>query len=354
MKIKLFLLVLLSYTPGLFAQQPGSSGVDSNLIKTLYFAGLRDKLNEDYSKANESFNKILALDPNNAAVLYEVAVVNYRQNNLYEAEVAIKKATALEADNIWYWMMIAELYKRKGDMDAMAGVLSQLIRLSPEKTEFYFDRSNAYLLAGKADEAMKGYDELEKKFGLSDELARARRRVTSGKQESILPQRATGNNVGKPPAGPTATERNMLLAESLYKKGDLNGALTQFKSILESDDQPYKAWEQALNIQLLLKLYKDAIKTADEALSIYPNQAILYYFMASALHLDHQSDLALKNVKSALELDAENGVYLELYGDILFLKGDAAMALVQWKKARAAGNGSVKLNKKINERKYLE
>ena len=208
MKLKLFLLVLLGYAPGLFAQQPVARGVDSNFIKTLYFAGLRDKLNEDYSKANESFNKILALDPNNAAVLYEIAVVNYRQNNLYEAEVAIKKATTLEANNIWYWIMMAELYKRKGDMDAMAGVLNQLIRISPEKIEFYFDRSNAYLLAGKIPEAMKGYDELEKKFGLSDELAKARRRVTLGGQENILPERATG----KPPAEPTAAEQKMLLA----------------------------------------------------------------------------------------------------------------------------------------------
>ncbi len=354
MKIGSFLLVMLGYVPGLFAQQPVAPGVDSNFIKTLYFAGLRDKLSEDYSKANDNFNKILALDPNNAAVLYEIAVVNYRQNNLYEAEVAIKKATTLEANNIWYWIMMAELYKRKGDMDGMARVLNQLIRLSPEKIAFYFDRSNAFLLAGKTAEAMKGYDELEKKFGLSEELARARRRVALGEQENIVPEQANRKDAGKPLAEPTVDEQKMLLAESLYKKGDLNGALEQFKVILESEDKPYKAWEQALNIQLLLKRYKDAIKTANEALSIYPNQAILYYFMASALQQEHQNDLALQHVKSALELDAENGVYLELYGDILFLKGDVALALVQWKKAKAAGNTSEKLNKKINERKYLE
>jgi tetratricopeptide (TPR) repeat protein len=354
MRLKLFLLVLLGYAPGLVAQRPLVPVVDSSYIKTLYFAGLRDKLNEDYSRANETFNKILVLDPNNAAVLYEIAVVNYRQNNLYEAEVAIKKASTLEANNVWYWMMMAELYKRKGDMEAMAGVLNQLIRLSPEKVEFYFDRSNAYLLAGKIADAMKGYDELEKKFGSSDELAKARRRVTSAEQENIDPGQADRKNSGESGRESTVGEQQMLLAESLYKKGDLNGALTQFTAILESEERPYKAWEQALNIQLLLKLHKEAIKTANEALSIYPNQAILYYFLASALQQDHQDDLALRQVKSALELDAENGVYLELYGDILFLKGDAAQALFQWKKARAAGNGSEKLNKKINERKYLE
>jgi tetratricopeptide (TPR) repeat protein len=350
-KCKVLLLVLLGYGPLLFAQKPAAPKVDTAMIKVLFFAGLRDKLNEDYSKANENFNKILSLDPNNAAVHYEVAVVNYRQNNLYEAEVAIKKATAIEVNNTWYWMLMAELYKRKGDMLAMTGALNQLIRLSPEKPEYYFDRANAYLLAGKTAEAMKSYDEVEKRFGSSDELTRLRRRVTLGGREDPSSE---GTGDAKQAKEPTDEEQKMLLAESLYKKGDLNGALAQFKAVLETDEQSYRAWEQALNIQLLLKQYKDAIKMADAALSIYPNQAILYYFMALALQQDQQNDLALKNAKSALELDAENGVYLELYGDILFLKGDKEFALVQWKKAKAAGNGSEKLNKKINERKYLE
>ncbi|WP_316817916.1 tetratricopeptide repeat protein [Pedobacter nyackensis] len=354
MKCKVFLLVLLGYSPGLFAQKPVVPAADTTMIKTLFFAGLRDKLNEDYSKANETFNKIVLLDPKNAAVYYEIAVVNYRQNNLLDAEMAIRKATSLDSNNSWYWMMMAELYKRKGDMDGMTGALNQLIRLSPDKSDYYFDRSNAYLLAGKTAEAMRGYDELEKKFGPSDELARARRRVTSGGQLNAPNEKEGLNDDREAAAELTSSEKKVQLAENLYKKGDLAGALAQFMSLLADDDQIYKAWEQALNIQLLLKQYKNAIKTADEALTIYPNQAILYYFMALALHQETQNAEALLNVKAALQLDPENGIYLELYGDILFLGGEKEQALIQWKKAKAAGNSSEKLNKKINERKYLE
>lgn len=351
-QIKVLLLVLLGNASALFAQRPTVPLTDTAMIKVLYFAGLRDKLNEDYSGANESFNKILQLDPKNAAVYYEIAIVNYRQNNLYEAEMAIKKATALETNNTWYWMLMAELYKRKGDMNAMAGVLNQLIRLSPDKPDYYFDRSNAYLMAGKTAEAMKGYDELEKKFGPSDELARARRRVTSGGKGNVAAEEERKENLAKPEL--TAVEQTMILAEDLYKKGDLPGALAQFKLILQGEEHPYRAWEQALNIQLLLKHYKDAIKTAEAALDIYPNQAILYYFMALALHQDNQNSQALTNLKSALQLDSDNGIYLELYGDVLFVSGEKERALVEWKKAKAAGNGSEKLNRKIYERKYLE
>lgn len=347
MKCKVFLLALLGYVPVSVAQQPVGVPVDSNAIKTLFFAGLRDKLNEDYSKASESFNKIIILDPKNAAVYYEIAVVNYRQNNLFEAETAIKKATALDGNNTWYWMLMAELYKRKGNMEAMAKVLNQLIRLSPENTGYYFDRSNAYLLAGHTEEALKGYDELEKRFGTSEELKRARLRITSGGREN-----QTENVMADAAVNPD--QATLLLAEKLYQKGDLKDALTQFKTVLQNTDQLFMAWERTTHIQLMLGLYQEALKTADAAAALYPNQAILYYYMGLAQLRNHRYEQALSNVKSALELDAENGLYLELYGDVLFLKEDATRALVQWKRAKAAGNNSDKLDKKINERKYLE
>jgi len=60
-------------------------------------------------------------------------------------------------------------------------------------------------------------------------------------------------------------------------------------------------------------------------------------------------------VEKALQNNTnKNGVYLEHYGDILFMKGDKEAALLQWQKAKAAGNGSEILNKKINEKKYFK
>ena len=54
------------------------------------------------------------------------------------------------------------------------------------------------------------------------------------------------------------------------------------------------------------------------------------------------------------QLPESNPVYLEHYGDILFLKGNKDNAVVQWQKAKEAGNGSEKLIKKIHEKKYFK
>ncbi|HKG05919.1 MAG TPA: tetratricopeptide repeat protein [Pedobacter sp.] len=332
-----------------FAQQPAAGVVDTNAIKALFFEGLREKLNENYAKAGESFTKILVLDPNHAAANYEVAVINFRQNKLLEAEIAIKKATVLDTDNLWYWRMLAELYKRKGDMDALVRVFNQMIRLAPDDESFYFDRSNAFLLAGRTAEALKGYDEIERKFGVSDALVQARERVNADKEQR--PDR-----MGADVAEHLLSPEQQLLAEGekLFKQGDLNGALTKFEAILKMTDQFYIAWEHTMSTQVALGLYKEAIKTGEDALALYPSQAALYFQMAVALLNEGNADEALVNIRTAIQLDEGSPVLTECYGDVLFLKGDKSGAVVQWKKARAAGNNSGKLKKKIDEQKYIK
>lgn len=362
--------------------------MDTAIVKSLFFAGLQDKLSENYVKAAESFNKILAIDPDNAAVYFELATVNYRQNKMQEAEAAIKKATELEANNVWYWKFLVEMYKRKGDMNALITVFNELIRLDPNNDSYYYDRSNAWLLADKPEEATKGYDELEKKFGSSAELTAARQRMTGNgatgekklskeegleelkkakvlepdnfevdlaiadaykAQKNSLEANAALRSAFSNAAMPVEQQVKIIMmlvtgtknvqrmndakglaeisvkthpdnvavkavyAEVLYQQGDLQAALKEFQAVLKVNDQLFKAWEQTINIQIKLNAFKEAIETADQALTLYPNQGVLYYYLALAYKGNGQKAEALTQIKSALQLDAENAVYKELY-----------------------------------------
>lgn len=394
MKIKWLVFLGICFAASTFAQVDGLAQtkpnvrLDSAIVKSLFFAGLQDKLSENYVKAAENFNRILVIDPNNAAVYFELATVNYRQNRMQEAEFAIKKATELETNNIWYWKFLVEMYKRKGDMNALITVFNELIRLDANNDSYYYDRSNAWLLADKPEEASKGYDELEKKFGPSLELTAARQRMT-GKDEADGKKLSKGNALEdlrkakvlepdnfeldlaiadaykaqknsveanaalqKAFANPAMTPEQkikiiMMLftgtknvqrmndakglaeiavkthpddaalkavyAEVLYQQGDLQGSLKEFQGVLKISEQLYKAWEQILNIQIKLNAFKEAIKTADEALALYPNQGILYYYLAMAYKGNGQKAEALTQIKAALQLDVDNSVYKELY-----------------------------------------
>lgn len=467
---------------GQLADKPATPQ-DSALIKQLFFAGLRDKLKENYAKSNESFGKITVLDPKNSAAWYEIGLLNFRQNNIPAAESAIKTAVSLDQDNLWYWKLLAEVYKNTGNMAGLVPVFDQLIRLSPDQQNYYFDRANALYIGGKKDSALAAYNELEKRFGPSGSLNRARERIN--KEDT----RDTSQNTGKPLDELAAatlyfTQKNYpaagLLLEKIgashqndplyfalygdvwYETGNLPAALFNYQNALKLTDQLYGVWEKVINIQILMGKYKEMIETGNSALSVYPNQAILYYYMAFALHHENQNKEALIHIKTALSLDNDNtelqalisalraeilidegkmaeadlafqraisldpdnfqivnnyayylalknehldkavvlieraaqampgdasiadtyalillkkgnyqlaqswiekalgnkesgnNVYLEHYGDILFLKGEQDKAIVQWKKSQDAGNDSALLKRKINEKKYFK
>ena len=49
-----------------------------------------------------------------------------------------------------------------------------------------------------------------------------------------------------------------------------------------------------------------------------------------------------------------SAVQFEHYGDIMFQLGDTDTAIKNWKKAKDNGGGSPILERKINEKKYVE
>ncbi len=546
-----------------FAQVPVVSAArDSNMVKQFFFAGLRDKLTDNYALALTNFNKVVSLAPNNDAALFEMANANLRLDRLSEAELNIRQAIIIKPNNPWYQRLLAEIYKRTNKMPELIEVFNQLIKIEPENDAYYFDKANAQFLSNQTDASKKTYEEILAKFGESNELLAAKKRFqqNSGASESDIVKLLEGNqadiknylyaaglllqkgndaealkvllkaqqlapdnfeiNLGladiyvkqkndekafaylkqafgsaemplnekvkiiaslfsklsQPVVAENVTALSKLLAEKnpsdakvlalygdvLYQQNKLKDALIQYQAALKINDQVYVVWEQIINIQTLVGHYDDAVKMGDEALTIYPNQASLYYYTAYALFKTGKFDLAQSNLKTALQLDVENkslqaqvfalqgdiyvnqnnfalakvafekaiamepdnyfimnnyayylalknddlakaakysetaanampnnssitdtyayilfkqqkydlakvwiekalqnntnknGVYLEHYGDILFMKGDKDAALVQWQKAKSAGNGSEVLNKKINEKKYFK
>lgn len=483
MKRIVVLWCILSGGIGVFAQQVPLTSSDSIAVKQLFFAGLRDKLNEDYNRGILNFGKAAAIDPGNAAAWYEIALLNYRMSKFTEAEAAIKKAITVDGNNIWYLKLLAEFYKRNGNMTALVAVFDRLIALSPEEQSFYFDKSNAFLIQGKKMEALAGYDAIEKKFGDVEGLAEARERATGvaapagsskidKENDPVLRAKAfLAKNDFKSAAhelesvAATFEDDPLFLAlygDVLFEAGDLAKSLSYYKKALKLTDQLYVVWEKSLNIQILMGQYKEMIEMGEAALSVYPNQAILYYYMAFSLHREAKNTEALSYIKNSLQLDgenrslqalifalqaeilidenklpeadlafnkaveadpenyliinnyayylalrgrqlakaesliavaaeampadesvadtyafvlfkrgkytlartwiekaiknneADNSVYFEHYGDILFFLGEQEKAVSQWQRSKETGNDSALLNQKINEKKYIK
>ncbi|MGV3545841.1 MAG: tetratricopeptide repeat protein, partial [Pedobacter sp.] len=433
-----FAAVFISSCFSVKAQQKPLAVKDSNAIKEFYFEGLKEKLSENFVNANNSFSKILIIDPDHNAAHFEIANIQLRQNKLLDAEVSIKKALVGQPNNVWYLKLQSEIYKRSGNMDALVQIFDQLIKLEPETESFYFDRANALYISGKVDESKKAYELLEEKFGISKASTSAKQRfkgVNDPAKANDLQKQINDNpgdiknyldlsgtlleknqneealatllkarqldaenyelnlaladvyyalkkpleafaslktafanaemplpnkvkilsqmllRFGKPDVVKNATELGLitlnqhkndakivvLYGDILYQQGNLSGAKEQYINAIKQSEQLYIAWEKLLGVQTLMGSYAEAIKSGEEALQIYPNQAILYYYRAFALHRNGQNAEAGFELKNALQLEPEDAnlkaMILALQAEVLIDQGKLKEADLAFDKA---------------------
>ncbi|RZK51747.1 MAG: tetratricopeptide repeat protein [Pedobacter sp.] len=388
----------------------------------------KQRVNVNGSNAAQVVEKLIAESPAEAKNYLYLSGLLIEKNKVDEAYALLQKAKVAEPDNYEVDLALADIYRMQQKNELLSAALKSAF--SKENMPI---ATKIKIVAGMLT---KSNATKQKDAG---ELIQLALQAHPGEQKLLI-----------------------LYGDVLYQQGNLKAAKEQYQAVLKNDEQTYIAWEKILGIQTLMGNYAEAIKTGDDALAIYPNQAILYYYKAFALHRNGQNAEAGLEIKSALQLDGDdnnlkalifalqaevlidqqklkeadvafdkavtlapdnyltlsnyayylalrnqdlvkaeslvakaakampknasiadtyaivlfkqgkyaealtyiekalqnnealNPVYLEHYGDILFQKGDAEMALTQWQKAKQAGNDSEKLKRKINEKKYIK
>ena len=145
--------------------------------------------------------------------------------------------------------------------------------------------------------------------------------------------------------------------------GDTYESLKQYK---ESSDSYEKALAlDANNVYALnnyayyLSLRNEKLEKAEEmsrkSIALSPNNASFLDTYAWILFRQQKYEEAKEWIEKAIQASKDqNGVLLEHYGDIVFHLKNEAEAVDYWKKAKELGEESPLLDRKINEKKYIE
>lgn len=159
--------------------QPGKplSQTDSLMMKQLFFSALHEKTMDNTTQAADLFNRVLQVDANNSASMFELANIKKQQKNEADAMQLLERATAISPNNEWYWVALADSYEKTNNLTKLELVFDQLIRINPDKSDYYFDKANAYYLQKRYDEAIAVYSKLQSITGLTDDLVAQRQKV---------------------------------------------------------------------------------------------------------------------------------------------------------------------------------
>ena len=153
------------------------SAMDSAMVKQLFFSALREKTIENFTLSSELFERVIQIDPENDAAMFELANIKRAANNYDAARQLLEKAVTVNPDNEWYWTSLADCYEKSNDIGKLENVFNELIRINPDKPSYYFDKANVFFLENKYDDALQVYDQAEKLTGPDDDLLANRQKI---------------------------------------------------------------------------------------------------------------------------------------------------------------------------------
>jgi tetratricopeptide (TPR) repeat protein len=118
----------------------------------------------------------------------------------------------------------------------------------------------------------------------------------------------------------------------LYQKNELEKAKTAYEKAVLLNKQIYVVWDQLIRIKLGLNDMPGVVKDGEEALSLFPNQPVLYVYTALAYNQLKQNEKAVSYLNAALNYELNNPLKVQIYSSL----GDAYQSLKKFKESAAA------------------
>ncbi len=155
---------------------------------------------------------------------------------------------------------------------------------------------------------------------------------------------------------PMRVEYNTFLAESYHKLGYKDKAYKIFDDLLIDDSNnimvlnnyAYYLSEDNTDLDKAEKMSKITITKEPE------NSTYLDTYAWILFKQKNYSQALIYIEKAVKNIDDISDVVIEHYGDILYFNQDIENAVIQWKRAKELGNGSGKLDQKIESKSFIE
>jgi tetratricopeptide (TPR) repeat protein len=193
----------------------------------------KQKLLGNFEVALFSYNNALKIDNKQSAVYYEIAsILDINQDFAGALEYAKKAVEYDKTGNEYYRLLLAFIYQHNNLPEESAKVYQDLIKLYPQKIEYYFELAALYTSMDKVKEAIKVLNNVEKRFGIIDvvSLEKEKYYLYLGDNKSALAEVKKLSD-----AFPENIKYKAILAESYINAGDIESARVIYKELEEAD-----------------------------------------------------------------------------------------------------------------------
>ncbi len=216
------------------AAAPPLSEREREHTEALFVEGVKYVLLEDYTKALEQLLRAYALSPDNAAINYKIAEANLLSGNLRDASNYANAAVRLDAQNAYYYLLLADIQMRQKQYDGATKTYATLIKQVPNSGSYLFNLADLYLAQNKLPEALNTLELAEKEFGQVDEISFKKQQIYL-KQNKLELALAEGEKLIR--ANPNETRYVLAQAEMYSSNNRLPDAVRVAEQALRADPE---------------------------------------------------------------------------------------------------------------------
>lgn len=299
-----------------------------------FFEGNKQKMLGNYDNAAAYFTKCLQLKKTSSAAMYELSKIYYLQKDFENALVFAKQAVKYNPDNFWYSSLLSTLYRQNKEIDKSVEILTSLKKKYPEKLEIIFELASSNMMLGKSSEAIKLYNEIEKKYGVTEEISLEKERIYVYKKDKDKARRELQKLIE---AFPEEVKYRGLLAESLVNDKKYDEAFIVYQELNKIDStnglihlsmsEYYRAVDNKTKVYEHIKI---AFKTNDINSKI--KAQILVPLITKSKFDTIASKQAQELFNISLKADSNDTYIRTIYSDYLVQKKDYKNARNQLQK----------------------
>ena len=308
------------------------------------------------NNAVELFTKCIQMNPKSGVPYYRLSHIYMLQNDLFSAVTQAEKAAKADEENKWYWLSLAELYRKINKQDKAAIVYKYLISKTPEDIDLQFELADTYTALGDWKNAIKTYDNIESLSGLNESIILAKNRIylSQNQTDQAIKEidkliKAHPKNMGylglkadlystikqleKAKAlydeilikDPQNARVHLQLANYYFMKNQLDKSLQE---LIIAFNDPELEVENKLNIMVNTMMMPDETGQLEKQndtlitilLNVHPQNPTVHQLYAEILMKYNRNDVAAQELQKALELDPGK---LEIWERLLALLFEA-------------------------------
>ncbi len=218
--------------------QPGVTSEAEVKAQEIFIEGNRERILGNYEKAVEFYRAALKKSPQNPAINYELARVYDVLDEDENALKAIKSAVERDSENMWFRMFLGDVYQKMEKNSEAAAIYKDLCEEYPNEEYHFFKQAFFLVRAKEYDDAIKVYDQMEKKFGLTEEFVNRKHTLYVGMGDNKKAARELQKLID---AFPSNTDYLHLLAGFYDQVGQKEEAKGVYTKILQLDPKDAKA-----------------------------------------------------------------------------------------------------------------